>query len=277
MTPHTSFPDLLTRTDATDLDERRIRQFERDGFLVLPGFLPEDLVDRLRPEVDRWVDEGLRARSIACTVDPDANGLPPVLELELPAHGQLIAHPPLLQVLAQLIGPRFAFHHLHSDRQEPERPGKAWHHDYEQRPQTDREFAMVHTLHYLDGLDAQTAKLVILPGSHHEVAEKDARADRGTDPLPDELVLDRLPPGSTVILHSALFHARRALPGGRGRDRYFVDASYCQAGRQWPQVKPYWRYTLHRARELGIDHGQWPELFADRHFSEYERPAGQPR
>ncbi|MEJ3744820.1 phytanoyl-CoA dioxygenase family protein [Actinomycetes bacterium KLBMP 9797] len=268
MTPRTAVPEPSTQDHAPPLD---VAEFHRSGYLILPGFLPADLVGRMRPEVDRWVDEGLRARSIACSVDPDTHGLPPVLELELPAHGDLITHPPLLAVLAQLMGPRFAFHHLHSDRQEPDRPGKAWHHDYEQRPQTDRTHMMIHTLHYLDGLDSETAHLVVLPGSHREVAEKDARADRGTDPLPGELVIDRLPPGSTVVLHSALFHARRALPGGQGRDRYFVDASYCQVGTRWPQVKPYWRYALRRAHERGLG-AQWPDLFAERHFSEYEPP-----
>ncbi|WP_428963787.1 phytanoyl-CoA dioxygenase family protein [Micromonospora fluostatini] len=266
-------PDAPARTGPAPLSTAQVEQFHRDGFLVLPGFLPDDLVTRLRPEVDRWVDEGLRARSIACAVDPAANGLPPVLELELPAHGALIAHPPLLELLARLMGPSFVFHHLHSDRQEPDRPGKPWHHDYEQHPQTDRTFTMIHTLHYLDGLTEDTASLVVLPGSHREVAAKDARAGRGTDPLPGELVLDRLPVGSTVVLHSALFHARRALPEGRGTHRYFLDSSYCQTGRRWPPVKPYWRYALQRARDLRLDGGRWPELFAERHFTEYEGPA----
>ncbi|MBK3580916.1 hypothetical protein JHN63_45520 [Streptomyces sp. MBT65] len=159
------------------------------------------------------------------------------MELELPAHGELIGHEPLLQLLSALMGPDFVFHHLHSDRQRPDVPGKPWHHDYEQRPQTDRAHAMIHTLHYLDGLDAGTSSLVVLPGSHLEVAEKDASA------------------------------------GQRGKDRYFVDASYCEVGPAWLPVKPYWRHLLRRAQELGLDHGTWPELFAERHFAEYVRPA----
>ncbi|WP_405431227.1 phytanoyl-CoA dioxygenase family protein [Micromonospora sp. NBC_00617] len=269
MTPRTATPGPAVDGLAASLD---VDQFRRSGYLILPGFLPDDLVDRIRPEVDRWVDEGLRAQSIQCSIDPDTHGVPQVLELEMPAHGELITHPPLMAVLTRLMGPSFAFHHLHSDRQEPERPGKAWHHDYEQQPQTDRTYTMIHTLHYLDGLDADTAQLVVLPGSHLEVAEKDARAATGTDSLPGEVVIDRLPRGSTVVLHSALFHARRALPGGGGRDRYFIDASYCQAGIQWPQVKPYWRASLTRARELGLG-ASWPDLFDERHFSGFQRPA----
>ena len=129
---------------------------------------------------------------------------------------------------------------------------------------------MVHAFHYLSGLDGTVGDLVLLPGSHRIVAEKDALAGEGTDTLPGEVVLDDLPPGSTVIVHSALFHARRARPATSGDVRYFIDASYCQGGVVWPVVKPYWIGMLERARSLGLDRGRWPELFEHHHF--YEPP-----
>jgi hypothetical protein len=250
----------------------RTEQFIRNGYLVLPGFLPADLAARLKPEVDRWVDEGLRARSIASCVNPAAHGLPPALELELPTHGDLITHPPLMRLLVDLMGPEFVFHHQHSDRQEPGIAGKAWHHDYEPNDRADPALLMVHALHYLEGLDATVGGLAVLPGSHLEPAAKTARAHLGTDELAGEVLVDRLPPGSTVMLHSALFHARRPAPEGPGRPRYLVDASYCQTGARWRPVKPYWRYMLRRARELDLDGGRWPELFSERHFTEYREP-----
>lgn len=246
-------------------------QFSRLGYLVLPSLLPADLLSRLLPEVDRWVDDGLRARSIAACTDPGSYGQPPVLEFELPAHGELLVYPALMDMLTQLAGAELVFHHLHSDRQESTRPGKAWHHDYEQRPQSNRDHVMVHALHYLDGLDQQTASLVVLPGSHRLVAEKSVFSHLGTAALHGEVVICDLPPGSTVVLHSALFHARRARSGCR-RPRYFVDASYCETGVKWPPVKPHWRSMLRRARDLDLDGGRWPELFSERHFAEYVRP-----
>jgi hypothetical protein len=251
---------------------RQREQFAELGYLTLPGLLPDDLVERLRSETDRWVDEGLREKSIACCVEPEANGVPPLLELEMDAHGELISHQPLMELLTRLIGPEFVFHHLHSNRQDPGTPGKPWHHDYEQRPQADRTHAMVHALHYLDGLEKDTSALVVLPGSHREVAGKSDRTHLGTRSLPGEVVIDDLPRGSTILLHSALFHARRASPDDANRPRYMVDASYCQAGTAWPPVKPFWRHMLRRARELELDRGRWPELFAERHFTEYARP-----
>lgn len=260
----------LLSLNATQLD-----WFTELGYLVLPDFLPYELVARLEAEVDRWADTGLRARSIASCVDPESFGPPPVMELEMEAHGELVGYPALMAVLAQLMGPTFVFHHLHSDRRDPGSGGKEWHHDYEQDLQVDRTHTMIHTMHYLAGLDESMGGLVVLPGSHHEVAEKTARAHLGTAKLFGEVLIDRLPPGSTVVLHSALFHARRSLPAGPvpGKPRYMIDSSYCQGGIRWPTVKPYWRYMLARARELGLDGDRWPELFSDHHFAEYVRPA----
>jgi hypothetical protein len=263
---------LASFGDSSPLDTAHLDRFAELGYLVLPGILPDDLVSRLKPEVDRWVCQGLRERSIASAVEPEKYGPPPVLELELEAHGELVSHPPLMVLLTQLMWSDFAFHHLHSDRHEPGLAGKAWHHDYEQRPQVSRTYSMIHMLHYLNGLDEQTAALAVLPRSHREVAEKNARAHLGTDELPGEVLVDRLPRGSTVVLHSALFHARRPRPGGRGDPRYLIDASYCQVGTRWPPVKPHWRHILRRGRELGLDRGRWAELFAERHFAEYVKP-----
>ncbi|MFI1887097.1 phytanoyl-CoA dioxygenase family protein [Streptomyces jumonjinensis] len=253
------------------LGRQSLEEFRLRGYLVLPGFLPPALVERLGPEVDHWVESGLRQRSIDACLRPDPAGPPPFVELELAAHGELAVHPPLLRLLSLLLGPGFVFHHLHSDRRAPGAPGKDWHHDYEQNPQRDRRFPMAHALHYIGGLTPSDDSLVVLPGSHREITEKNARAHLGSAVLPGEVLIDELPPGSTVVLHSALFHARRASsrPSGEGF-RYMIDGSYCRTGRKWPPVKPYWRHLLATGRRLDLDREQWPELFRDSHFTEYE-------
>lgn len=243
----------------------QINAFIEQGYLVLPSFLPVELVTMLKQEADRWIDEGLRDRSIAYCRSQIRHP-PPLMELELEAHGWLISYPPLMAVLTQLMGSVFAFHHLHSDRHDSGLPGKNWHHDYEQYPQANRSHIMVHALHYLDGLNGTIGDLVVLPGSQNIVAEKNTFSRFGTASLPGEVVINQLPPGSTVLIHSALFHARRDRAGGEGQSRYLVDCAYCQAGVRWPVVKPYWKQMLARARELGLDRRQWTALFADQHF-----------
>ncbi len=231
------------------LSSTQLDAFLRTGYLVLPGFLSAALLERLRPEVDRWVDEGLRAQSIACCLEENRGQLPPLLELEMPAHAELLALPALLQVLVDLLGPSFVFHHLHSDRHEPGVAGKAWHHDCETNSRNDPDLLMVHALHYLEGLDESVGSLVVLPGSHTERVAKAARPiwhrchpGRGGDRPPAArfdraAALGALPRPPPVVVRDL----------GAGRRRYFVDASYCQTGALWRPVKPYWRYMLARA------------------------------
>ncbi len=172
-----------------------------------------------------------------------------------------------MDILEQLIGSDFAFHHLHSDRHTSDTKSKNWHHDYEQYPQTNRSHTMIHLFHYLNGLEGSVGDLVLLPGTHRLVMDKKALTHFGDSSLPNEVVIDRLPPGSVVVLHSALIHARRAKSGDREEKlRYFIDCSYCQCGVRWPQVKTYWRSMMARARDLGLDRGRWPELFSEDHF-----------
>ncbi|ROQ76636.1 phytanoyl-CoA dioxygenase PhyH [Streptomyces sp. CEV 2-1] len=253
--------------------EAQVEDFTEEGFLVLPGFLPGSLVERLVPEVNKWVEAGWRQKSVDACMDAEA-GPPRMVELDLEAHGELAVYPPLMDLLSrpELLGESFVFHHLHSDRRTVGGAGKSWHHDYEQQPQRDRHLPMIHALHYLGGLQPGRGGLVVLPGSHLEVAEKNARSHLGTGVLPGEVVIDDMPPGSTVVLHSALFHTRRAAsaPQAGGDPRYMIDGSYCRTGALWPPVKPYWRQVLAVARSRGLGVGR-PELFAERHFSEYER------
>ncbi|MGW6421632.1 phytanoyl-CoA dioxygenase family protein [Nocardia sp. NPDC055053] len=243
------------------------KQFADLGYLIVPGLVPDDLCARLLPEVDRWVDQGLRTRSIDSCLDPAKFGIPPVMEFEMPAHGEILTHRPLMAILDRLLGPDYVFHHLHSDRHDATTPAKAWHHDYEPNDRSDPSLTMLHALHYLNGLDGTMAGLVVLPGSHRRPGSKTAMAHLGSGPLDGEVVIDELAPGSTVLLHSALLHARRTAATTSQRRRYFVDASYCQTGAaRWRPVKPYWRHMLARARELGLGAGLSPELFAEKHF-----------
>ena len=132
---------------------------------------------------------------------------------------------------------------------------------------------MVHIFYYLSGLDGTIGDLLAVPRSHRSVIERNALSLFGTNGLPGEKVFDNLPPGSAVIVHSALWHGRRAKPGGSG-GRHFIDVSYCSHGTRWPLGRG-WLDRLALAkerREAGEEHA-WlfdtscyfdPELYRER-------------
>ena len=196
-------------------------QFETQGFLALEGFLDADECAPLEEEVD-----ALTARRAA--------GERPMV-VDYPALALLTSHPRMMALVGQLMAGRaFAMHHIHAARHDAGLRGVAWHQDYEQVPQTNRSHLMVHVFYYTVGLNGQIGDLLVVPGSQRRVVANDALLIFGTEDLPGSMTIDRLPPGSAVIVHSALFHARRAKPGGEGSPRYFIDISYCQNGIRWP-------------------------------------------
>jgi hypothetical protein len=225
--------------------------FARLGYVVLPNLLDAAAIAELKPEVDAIMASQHALRAIECQ-----------------AHGMLLSHPTIMAAVERLLGPGFAFHHLHSARHDAGTPGVDWHHDYEQHPQSNREHGMVHVFYYLNGLDGTVGDLLVRPGSHKWILDRRALSDCGTADLPGSIVIDRLSPGSAVIVHSACLHARRAKPGGEGRARYFIDASYCQAGIRWPSYSAAdWRDLLALALQRGYDRGgRHAHLFDAAHF-----------
>ena len=141
-----------------------------------------------------------------------------------------------------------------------------WHQDYEQYPQTNRSHLMVHVFYYLSGLNGEVGDLLLVPRSQQSVVARDALRIFGTKDLPGSLTVDRLAPGSAVIVHSALFHARRPKPGGAGQPRYFVDISYCQDGILWPGYPRMERINA-KALAMGADRGgRYAFLYDDSRF-----------
>jgi hypothetical protein len=130
---------------------------------------------------------------------------------------------------------------------------------------------MVHFFFYFNGLNGTIGDLLLVPSTQRTVIDNGALSLFGTEDLPGTIVVNSLPPGSAVLVHSALWHARRAQPGGEGLPRYFADASYCQAGILWPAYgRKQWREILQRAKDTGLDrNGKYAHLFDETRFFDY--------
>lgn len=237
------------------LTEDQIVQFHDVGFLTFERFFNDEECARLKDDIDAVE---ARRRSGEHIGQP----------LAFPALGPLISHEPVMQMVSSLMGPHFHFHHLHATRQDAGCVGVNWHQDYEQFPQSNRSHLMVHLFYYLNGLNGEIGDLLVLPRSQGRIVANDGLWHLGTETLPGTVVIDALPEGSAVLVHSALWHARRAKPGGETRPRYFADASYCQAGVRWPGYGARdWRAQHANARALGLDgHGRYPTLLDESAF-----------
>ncbi len=231
--------------------------FHREGFVVRPAFFPADLMQPVIRELDGWEAAGW----------PDP--------YTMPGHGALISHPPLMEVIGQLCGPQFLFHHLNTYRHDTGAPGVPWHNDYEQVPQTNRSHLNLIALIYPDGLHGAVGDLVVVPRSQHLACPWEGLSFFGTAPLPGEVVIDNLPPGSVVLASTGLLHCRRAREGAG--PRYFTDTSYVQRGIPWPSTCQYdWQRMYVECRRLGYAReGRYEHLFDETQF--FDRHEAQRR
>ena len=226
--------------------------FHREGYLGLPGFIASHFNERLIEEVD----ELIRQREAG-----DNRLLVAYREM-----GLLTSHPPLMDKLDVLMGDKYSMHHIHSARHDPGNGGGHWHQDYVQVPQTNRSHLMVHVFYYLNGLNGEIGDLLVLPQSQNMVIGNGGLRLFATEDLPGSLTVDELPPGSAIIVHSALWHARRPKPGGEDRPRYFIDVSYCQHGVLWPDY-PRIDEINATALKMGLGRdGRYDYLYDESHF-----------
>lgn len=240
----------MAKAPAVDMD-----LFRERGFAIFPALLSDPECQALQLEIDRFEAEDIGIAAY------------------LPCHADLVTHPILMAIADTLMeGQDYGFHHLHTARHDAGIPGLPWHHDYDQRPQTDRLRTMVHFFIYVSGLNGTIGDLLLLPGSHREVLERYALSRvLGTRDMSGMTVVDDLPSGSLVAIHSGVLHARRAKPGGETNPRYFIDASYCQAGRPWPAYRERgdWREILAALRDRDAARGGHRRmLFREDHFYE---------
>lgn len=227
--------DQLDRRVVSDPDvpltDAQVHKFMVDGYIALPGIVPEDFNSELMSSVD----ELMCARTQHTIGSGDwSHGL----IANFGQLGMLCSWPPIVEKVKQLMKVYgngcvdCGMHHIHATRQDAGAGPSAWHQDYMLSPPViDRAQLHVHVFYYFNGLDGTVGDLMVLPGSQYSYWDSLTLRHTFKDaPLPGSKVFDSFPNGSAVIVHSGLVHGRRQKPGGETHPRYFVDISYCQPG-----------------------------------------------
>jgi ectoine hydroxylase-related dioxygenase (phytanoyl-CoA dioxygenase family) len=226
----------MTTTTASGraLSDEQVAHYRREGYLAIPRVIAADKVEALRRVTEAFVE---RSRSVGRTdaifdLDPRHSATAPVVRrIKNPAdHDPLYAwlafESPILDIVAELIGPSLRFHHskLNLKGGRFGAPVEV-HQDAAFYPHSNDDVLAVGLL--LDDATAENGAMAVLPGSHRGLiySHFDGRGRFVGCVQPDVVAgLDRsravllaLPAGSIHIHHYRLVHwsASNTSPGDR--------------------------------------------------------------
>ena len=190
----------------------RIRQIEVEGYLLLPDLLNADHLARLKAETDELettpVDYSVHQRGRA-----DLQFVGGVLT-------DLVAHPPTIAFLRELLGEEIILSHYGYARSEPGHPGISLHTDGQ--PFGSQIFGyegsvpvMVRVLYYLDDLPPDISPFRVVPHSHLSM-HADGNPYQRFESHPEEVMVTARA-GAAILINHRVFHGNYPNTGDRPR------------------------------------------------------------
>lgn len=180
----------------------QIRHFEVEGYLVMPSILTTELIAQIKSEL---VDAEMEHTSYS-TQQRRAVVQPQWTSRTV---AKLIAYPPMIDFLSDLMGPEIVFNRGFFQRSLSGCPGISMHTDGQ--PHGSNLFGyegscprLVRVLYYLDDLSVERAPFRLIPRSHISFHAEASPYVRYTS-HPEEITLV-VPAGSAVLISSMLFH-----------------------------------------------------------------------
>jgi len=180
----------------------RIRHFEVEGYVVLPGVISPEQIERLHGEL---ADVPMKHKDYGVhqTVSPD----PP--QWQSRAVAELIANPPVIDFLQTLIGPDIVYTLGAFQRTHQGSPGISMHTDGQPFGSSIFTFEgssprLVRVLYYLQDLTPERAPFRLVPRSHLSF-HTDANPYLRYTSHPEEITLC-VKAGSAIIFPKDLFH-----------------------------------------------------------------------
>ena len=223
-------PEQLTQT--------QIDSYNAEGYLVLPGQIPEDWLQKLRAEIARFEEE---ARSLSASndrldlEDSHTPETPRLRRIKLPhvisdVVKELMTSDHILAPARDLIGPDLR---LHTTKLNMKSAGYGaaveWHQDYAFYPHTNDDILAIGVL--IDDMATENGPLMVYPGSHkgpvydHHVDGVFAGAmlpeENGLDPK-DAVELTG-PAGAISIHHGRIVHGSALNRSDRPRRILFYE------------------------------------------------------
>jgi hypothetical protein len=204
------------------LTEEQNRQFEEQGFLIVPDALPPEMVDRLTATVDRFYEEALKAGEARPHKRWGCANIIPKDDLFM----ELLDWPTILPKVWGILGWNSYLYHAHFSVKPPsahdteeEQGWLEWHQDsarvnieMESHPRPRLSLKVAYFL--TDVSEPGRGNFQVLPGSHLSDDVPPA-SEVGRDPrdaiperVPDAAMSVCVKPGTAVLFDRRLWHSR---------------------------------------------------------------------
>lgn len=155
------------------LSNAQIEQYHRDGYLGVEGVFPLEQVEALLRVTEEFVEQsrGVTQHTEVFDLDPAHSSENPCLRrIKQPAHQhpaymKALRHAPMLDMVAQLIGPNLRYQNTKLNlKASGNGPAVEWHQDLAGYPHTNESILAVGLA--LDDMRVENGALMVLPGSH---------------------------------------------------------------------------------------------------------------
>jgi phytanoyl-CoA hydroxylase len=162
------------------LNPSQVSRFHEKGYLIVPGALPDGQLDPLTAQLDAWIEESRgHDKNYGSTLDGKARfdleaghtaAQPKLRRVANPAdlseaYQDVLWRGPIVDIVADLIGPDVKFHHCKLNIKLPDMETRVeWHQDHAFDPHTNDD--MLTALLMLDDTNQDNGCLRVVPGSH---------------------------------------------------------------------------------------------------------------
>jgi len=236
-------PDKVLSHAPVVLSEAQRRFYFENGFLGLPGYVPETWLARLRGAMAELLERsrGYSQSDQVFVLEEGHSAAQPRLhrvaipEDQHPVFAQFFADPVMTDLAADVVGPDVKFHHgkLNLKSAKGSR-GFKWHQDIQSWPHTD--FSPVTVGVYIDGCEPAMGPVAFVRGSHkgklHSMYDDAGKwavrvAESEIDWTDDMVEAPVGPPGTVVLINCRVIHG--SVNNDSGQDRPLLLNVYSSA------------------------------------------------
>jgi ectoine hydroxylase-related dioxygenase (phytanoyl-CoA dioxygenase family) len=213
----------------TDADRR---QLDEEGYLVLPGLMPPELLEALRRRIEElFAEEGARAGA-EFKQEPEAKRLANLVD-KSPIFEEVILTSRVVECMAHILGPRFKLSSLNARSTNPHSAmGQPLHAD--SGAVADEGYFVANSVWLLDDFTPENGATRFVPGSHRwrRLPEPDFYRAH-----PDErFVLGKA--GDVVVMNAHMWHGGTA--NRTGAPRRAMHAYYTRYDQPQQQYQKRW-------------------------------------